>query len=144
VPPRTDADPPLADYLSSARDRKAGALRIDIDIVINGTRVAAVSASGQYWSVAQLVAHQTSNGCNLRAGDLLGSGTLSGPTPESLGCLLELTRGGREPIPLDDGTTRAFLEDGDDVLFRGRCSAPGARTIGFGECRGVVTAPART
>ncbi|MGE0444721.1 MAG: fumarylacetoacetase [Vicinamibacterales bacterium] len=144
APPRTDVDPPLAEYLSSARDREAGAVRIAIDIIINGTRVAAVSAAGQYWSVAQLVAHQTSNGCNLRAGDLLGSGTLSGPTPESLGCLLELTGGGRQPIALDDGTTRAFLEDGDEVVFRGRCSAPGARTIGFGECRGVVTAPART
>ena len=141
---RGDDDPPLLDYLSSERDRAAGAVSVDIDVFLNGARIASVSAAGQYWSVAQLVAHQTSNGCNLRAGDVLGSGTLSGPTRDSLGCLLEITRGGREPLVLPDGQSRTFLEDGDEVLFRGRCTAPGARPIGFGECRGVVTAPART
>jgi fumarylacetoacetase len=143
-PARGDDDPPLLDYLSADENRRRGAVNVDIEIVLNGATIAAVSAAGQYWSVAQLLAHQTSNGCNLRTADLLGSGTLSGPTRNALGCLLELTRGGREPLTLPDGRVRTFLEDGDEVIFRGRCTAPRARTIGFGECRGVISAPART
>jgi fumarylacetoacetase len=88
-----------------------------------------------------MIAHHTSNGCNLRPGDLLGSGTLSGPTPGSLGCLLEITRRGREPLELPNGETRAFLADGDEVILRASCERAGYRRIGFGECRGVV-APA--
>jgi fumarylacetoacetase len=86
------------------------------------------------------VAHHASNGCNLYMGDLLGTGTVSGPTPESRGCLLERTWRGTEPLPLPDGESRKFLEDGDEVIFRGQCHAPGAVPIGFGECRGVVQA----
>jgi fumarylacetoacetase len=95
-----------------------------------------------YWTLAQLVAHHTVNGCNLRAGDLLGTGTLSGPAPEQGGSLLELTRAGQQPLKLPNGETRAFLEDGDSVILRGHCVREGYRRIGFGECRATVL-PAR-
>lgn len=96
-----------------------------------------------YWTLSQMVAHHTSNGCNLRPGDLLGSGTVSGPAKENRGCLLEVTWRGTEPLELPTGEQRRFLEDGDEVILRGWCEAPGYRRIGLGECRGVVTA-ART
>jgi fumarylacetoacetase len=95
-----------------------------------------------YWSAAQMIAHHTENGCNLRPGDLLGTGTQSGPTPGEEGCLLELTRGGREPLTLPNGETRSFLHDGDTVVLRGWCERHGHARIGFGECRGTVL-PAR-
>ena len=91
-----------------------------------------------YWTLAQLVTHHASNGCNLRPGDLLGSGTVSGATKESRGCLLELTWRGSEPLQLPTGETRRFLEDGDEVAFRGYCEREGCRRIGFGDCSGVV------
>ena len=91
-----------------------------------------------YWAVAPLVAHHTVNGCNLEAGDLLGSGTISGPQPEQGGSLLELTQGGRLPLRLASGETRTFLEDGDTVILRAHCERAGARRIGFGECAGTV------
>ncbi len=91
-----------------------------------------------YWTVAQMIAHHTSNGCNLEVGDLMGSGTVSGPEPESFASMLELSRGGREPIALPGGEARRFLEDGDEVIFRGYCERPGFARIGFGECRAVI------
>ena len=91
-----------------------------------------------YWTVAQLVAHHTSNGCNLQPGDLLASGTISGPAKDARGCLLELTWRGTEPLELPSGETRKFLEDGDEVILRGYCERDGLPRIGFGECRGVV------
>ena len=91
-----------------------------------------------YWTVAQLVAHHTSNGCNLVPGDLLASGTISGPAKDSRGCLLELTWRGTEPVELPSGETRRFLEDGDEVILRAYCEREGHPRIGFGECRGVV------
>ncbi len=91
-----------------------------------------------YWTFSQMVAHHTSNGCNLRPGDLLGSGTVSGPLKENRGCLLEITWRGTEPLQLPDGQVRRFLEDGDEVTLRGWCQAPGFRRIGLGECRGIV------
>ncbi|HEY3057017.1 MAG TPA: fumarylacetoacetate hydrolase family protein, partial [Thermoanaerobaculia bacterium] len=91
-----------------------------------------------YWTVAQLVTHHSSNGCNLRAADLLASGTVSGPEKESRGCLLELTWRGTEPIALPTGEERRFLEDGDEVIMRGFCEREGLPRIGFGECRGIV------
>jgi fumarylacetoacetase len=91
-----------------------------------------------YWTLAQLVAHHSSNGCNLRPGDLLGSGTQSGPLPEQGGSLLELTRGGKEPIALPNGETRRFLLDGDSVALRAFCERDGQRRIGFGECVATV------
>jgi fumarylacetoacetase len=93
-----------------------------------------------YWTPAQLVAHHTSNGCNLQPGDLIGTGTVSGPDPESRACLLEITRGGREPLTLPTGETRGFLADDDEVTLRAYCAAPGARRIGFGECRARISA----
>jgi len=91
-----------------------------------------------YWTPAQVVAHQASNGCNLRPGDLLGSGTISGPTPDALGSMLEITQGGKNPVALPSGETRAFLEDGDEVILRGRCEREGFSSIGFGEAAGIV------
>ena len=95
-----------------------------------------------YWTVAQMVAHHTVNGCNLQPGDLFGSGTLSGPTLDQAGALIELTQGGKNPIALPNGENRTFLEDGDAVVLRGWCEKPDAARIGFGECRGTVL-PAR-
>ncbi len=94
--------------------------------------------SSMYWTLAQMVAHHTSNGCPLRPGDLIGSGTVSGPEKENRGCLLELAWRGSEPVQLPTGEVRRFLEDGDEVILRGRCEAPGFRGIGLGECRGIV------
>ena len=91
-----------------------------------------------YWTVAQLVAHHTSNGCNLQPGDLLASGTISGPAKDARGCLLELTWRGTEPIELPNGETRKFLEDGDEVILRAYCERDGVPRIGFGECRGRI------
>jgi fumarylacetoacetase len=85
-----------------------------------------------------MIAHHTSNGCNLRPGDLLGSGTISGVTDDSRACLLELTAGGRTPLRLPDGEARTFLADGDEVILRAFCEAPGRVRIGFGECRGTI------
>jgi len=92
-----------------------------------------------YWTVAQFVAHHTCNGCNLEAGDLFGTGTISGPTPEGWGSLSELSRDGQQSNTLSSGENRTFLEDGDEVIFRARASRPGYVSIGFGECRGRVT-----
>ena len=93
-----------------------------------------------YWTLAQLLTHHASNGCNLRPGDLLGSGTVSGPTREERGCLLELSWRGKEPLALPGGETRTFLEDGDEVVLAGYCERDGAVRIGLGECRGLVRA----
>jgi fumarylacetoacetase len=93
-----------------------------------------------YWTVAQLLTHHASNGCNLQAGDLLASGTVSGPEDEARGSLLELTRNGREPISLPAGEKRGFLEDGDEVILRGYCERPGWVGVGLGECSGIITA----
>ena len=97
------------------------------------------NASMLYWTVAQMVAHHTSNGCNLEPGDLFGSGTVSGTEAGSEGCLLEMTRGGRNKVTLPNGETRTYLLDGDEVIFRGTARRDGYAPIGFGECRGTVT-----
>jgi fumarylacetoacetase len=91
-----------------------------------------------YWTIAQMVTHHTVNGCNLQPGDLLGSGTLSGPTLDQAGALIELTTSGKNQLPLPNGETRVFLEDGDSVVLRGWCEKPGAVRIGFGACWGTV------
>ena len=91
-----------------------------------------------YWTIAQMLTHHTSNGCNMRPGDLFGSGTVSGPSRESLGCLLELTRRGTEPFRLPTGEERCYLEDGDEVMLRASCEREGYVRIGFGECRGTI------
>ena len=101
-------------------------------------QLTASNARHLYWTVAQLVAHHTCNGCNLRPGDIFGTGTISGPSEESLGSLLEISAGGRREVALASGETRRFLEDGDTVIMRARCRREGFATIGFGECRGTV------
>jgi fumarylacetoacetase len=106
------------------------------------TLVSRGSFRDMFWTPAQMLAHHASNGCNMEVGDLLASGTVSGPTKDSRGCLLERTWRGTEPITLGDGSERKFLQDGDEVIMRGSCSAPGRPRIGFGECRGIVL-PAR-
>lgn len=107
-------------------------------------RLSQASLSDMYWTAAQLLTHHTSNGCNLRPGDLFASGTVSGPERSSLGCLLELTRRGAEPIRLPSGEERKFLQDGDEVIMRGYLEREGAARIGTGECAGlVVKAPSR-
>ena len=117
-------------YLSTAVSRAAG---------LEPMRVSAGNAGGMWWTPAQMVAHHTSNGCNLRAGDLLGSGTISGASLESAGCLLELTRNGQEPITLANGETRRWLEDGDEITLRGWCQPADELPIRLGECSGRVT-----
>jgi fumarylacetoacetase len=104
-------------------------------------RVSRSSFRDSYWTVAQMVAHQTSNGCNLRPGDLLGSGTISGSAAGSAGSMMELTQAGKSPLELPGGEKRGFLEDGDEVIERGRCERAGYAAIGFGEASGRI-APA--
>jgi len=101
-------------------------------------RLAQSSFPTVYWTVAQMVAHHASNGCNLETGDLIGSGTVSGPERSSWGSLLELTARGCEPIALPSGEKRGFIEDGDEIIFRGFCAKPAYPRIGFGECRAIV------
>jgi len=140
-PYRVDAnrEDPVLDYL-------ANSVAFDITVEVwlktrtmsEPVRLSRGNFRDMYWTVAQLVAHHTSNGCNLQPGDLLASGTISGPAKESRGCLLELTWRGTEPLELPSGETRKFLEDGDEVILRGYCERDGLPRIGFGECRGVV------
>ena len=94
--------------------------------------------ANMYWTIGQMIAHHTSNGCDLRPGDLLASGTVSGPSKDERGSMLELTWRGTEPLALPTGETRQFLEDGDEVIMRAYCEREGAVRIGFGECRGTI------
>jgi fumarylacetoacetase len=136
-------------YLDSAAHRAHGALSIGLETWIQTARMRKEGLAGErlmgsntaeaaYWTLSQLIAHHTVNGCNLRTGDLLGTGTLSGPGPGQGGSMLELSQGGKLPVQLANGEARSFLEDGDTVILRGRCTAEGRRAIGFGECRGTV------
>ena len=144
---RPPGDPAPLPYLSDEDDRARGGVDITLDVLLRtrsmrekGTapqRVSRARFADMYWTTAQMVAHHASNGCNLRAGDLLASGTISGPSPDSLGCMLELTRRGAEPLRIGDDT-RGFLEDGDEVIIRGECVSDGHVRIGFGECRGRI------
>jgi fumarylacetoacetase len=106
---------------------------------LDGDRISATSFRHQYWTVAQMVAQHTVGGCNLQPGDLLGTGTISGPTPGEAGAIVELSAGGTRDVPWPTSCeTRRFLADGDCVILRGWCERPGAARIGFGECRGEV------
>jgi fumarylacetoacetase len=146
---RGDGDPQPLPYLASQTDTNSGGFAISLDVELltaamrsAGTapfRISSGSFTEMYWTVAQLLTHHASNGCNLRPGDLLGSGTVSGADKESRGCLLERTWRGTEPLQLPSGETRAFLQDGDEIIMRGYCLRNGYARIGFGECRGVVT-----
>ena len=142
---RAEGDPAPLPYLDFDGDRAID-LTLEVSIAsqrmrdenIEPFRVSRGSFRDMYWSIAQLVAHHTSNGCNLRPGDLLASGTVSGPEKDSRGCLLERTWRGTEPLELPTGEQRTFLCDGDEVIMRGWCEREGVARIGFGECRGVV------
>ncbi len=146
---RPEGDPDPLPYLDDARQRDRGGLDLRLEVSLSTSQMRAAkmapfvvsrnSLRHLYWTPGQLVTHHASNGCNLRPGDLIASGTVSGPTRESRGCLLELTWRGEQPITLPHGETRRFLEDGDEVIFRGWCEREGFVRIGTGECRGVVT-----
>ena len=150
---RAADDPQPLPYLDSPANRAAGVIDLQLEVWLQtekmrqaglpAQRLMQSNFSDAYWTVSQLVAHHTVNGCNLQTGDLLGSGTLSGREASQGGSLLELSQGGKQPIKLSNGETRTFLEDGDTVILRGYCERPGARRIGLGECRGTVL-PART
>jgi fumarylacetoacetase len=145
---RPDGDPAPLPYLHSEENERAGGIAITLEVLLSSARMREVqqppmrvslgSFTTMYWTIAQLVAHHTSNGCNLQPGDLLASGTVSGASPDSRGCLLERTWRGTEPLTLPTGESRRFLEDGDEVILRGWCERDGFRRIGFGECRGIV------
>jgi len=150
---RPPGDPQPLPYLDSPRNRESGALDIQVEAWLQTARMKsagqpavrlshASALEAAYWTPAQLVAHHTSNGCNLQIGDLLGTGTLSGPQPGQGGSLLELSRGGKEPVRLPGGETRTFLEDGDTLTIRAWCEAPGAVRIGLGSVSGTIE-PAR-
>ena len=146
--PRPEGDPAPLPHLRHEADLAHGGfdLRLEVRLVTRAMRergdepfvVSRSNAKDLYWTLAQMVAHHSSNGCNLRAGDLIASGTVSGPAPDARGCLLERTWRGSEPLALPGGETRRFLEDGDEVILRGRCEREGFASIGFGECRGAV------
>jgi fumarylacetoacetase len=145
---RDAGDPQPLAYLDNANDRARGGFDVTLEASLLTEKMRAAGlpphrlsrseAKSLYWTPAQLITHHASNGCNLRPGDLLGTGTISGPTDDSRACLLELTRRGAEPVSLPTGETRSFLADGDDVIVRGWCERDGVARIGFGECRGRV------
>jgi fumarylacetoacetase len=146
--PRADGDPAPLPYLDDPVDREHGALDLELEVFLQTARMRDAGLPPErlsrsntrdlYWTPAQMVAHHASGGCNLCPGDLLGSGTVSGPTESSRGCLLELTWRGTRPLQLPGGEARRFLEDGDEVVLRGRCAREGWVSIGFGECRGRI------
>ena len=145
---RPEGDPQPLPHLDSPDNRARGAIDIALEVWIESDRMrrensgaALLSRSNfrdSYWTWAQMLAHHASNGCNLAAGDLFGSGTQSGPRPEEGGALIELSKGGKEPVTLANGETRTFVEDGDTITFRAACTAPGQARIGFGPCSGTV------
>jgi fumarylacetoacetase len=145
---RPEGDPAPLPHLDDPHDRAEGALDITLEAYVlteamrrDGLpphRLTRSSFSQMYWTLAQMIAHHTSNGCDLEIGDLIGSGTVSGPEPSSWASLLELTARGKNPITLPNGEKRTFIEDGDEIIFRGFCEKLGRARIGFGECRAVV------
>jgi len=151
-PARPEGDPPPLPYLWDDADQGSGALAIDLEAhLLTATmreageaphRLSHGPASNMYWTVAQILTHHASNGCNLNPGDLLGTGTISAPSEDGYGSLTELSRGGAQPVRLPNGEERGFLADGDEVILTGRARADGYVSIGFGECRAMVL-PAR-
>lgn len=152
---RGTGDPQPLAYLDSARDRTAGAFDITLEAWLQTSKMrmagegpvrltTAAARDAAYWTPAQLITHHTVNGCNLQPGDLLGSGTLSGPAADESGSLLELSVGGKHPVALPNGEQRSFLEDGDTVILRGYCEREGATRIGLGACVGTVAAARRS
>jgi fumarylacetoacetase len=145
---RPDGDPQPLPYLDSPGNRERGQIDIALQVLLQTEAMRRQSLPAQqlsqsnfrdaYWSVAQMLAHHSSGGCDLRTGDLLGTGTQSGPLPGQGGSMLELSMGGKQPLALPGGETRNFLHDGDTVILRAHCARAGLRRIGFGECRGTV------
>jgi fumarylacetoacetase len=145
---RPEGDPRPLPYLDSIDNRERGAIDIRFQVLLQSAAMREKGLPPQlltqsnfkdaYWTVAQMLTHHASNGCNLQPGDLLGSGTQSGPEAGQGGSLLELSQGGKQPLQLPGGETRTFLQDGDRVFLRGRCEAAGVRAIGFGECVGTI------
>ena len=150
---REESDPQPLLYLDGTANSERGALDIQLEAQLQTAAMRSAglapvtisrsnAAQASYWTPAQLIAHHTVNGCNLQPGDLLGSGTLSGPAREQSGSLLELTNGGKQPLVLANGERRSFLKDGDTLSLAGYCERPGARRIGFGLCEGTIVASA--
>lgn len=149
---RAEGEPQPLPYLASENNRASGAFDVKMEVLLTTTQSRAANAvpaslsrsnfRDAYWNVAQLITHHTVNGCNLQPGDMLGTGTLSGPQPSEAGSLLELSAGGKSPIDLPWGEKRSFLQDGDQVIMRAECVKPGYPRIGFGESSGTVL-PAR-
>jgi fumarylacetoacetase len=141
---RDEGDPALLTYLNGAENESQGGFDVTLEVWLRTARmqepvrISRGNLRDLYWTMAQMLTHHASNGCNLQPGDLLATGTVSGATEGSLGCLLELTRRGAQPLTLPNGETRKFLEDGDEVILRGYCEREGVPRIGFGECRGRV------
>jgi fumarylacetoacetase len=145
---REAGDPDPLPYLNSSDDQTRGGIDITVEVWFSSklmrdekiapARISKGNLRDLYWTLAQMLTHHASNGCNLRPGDLLGTGTISGATRDSVGCLLEMTRRGAEPITLPTGEARKFLEDGDEVILRAYCEREGHPRIGFGECRGIM------
>ena len=151
LPRRPAGDPAPLPYLDDAGDQESGGLAVQLEVTITSEQmrkqgVAPLTLSrgsadaAMYWSAAQIVAHHTSNGCNLQPGDLIGTGTLSTDSESGLGSLLEISRGGKRPLELATGETRSFLEDGDEITLRAWCEVEGNARIGFGDCVGRVVA----
>lgn len=149
---RAEGDPAPLAYLHSEADQREGGIDLTLEVRLRTAKMREVgdpavqlsrgSFRDMYWTVAQMLTHHASNGCNLRPGDMIASGTVSGPAKDARGCLLELTWRGTEAISLPTGETRKFLEDGDEVILGGFCEREEFARIGFGECRGEVL-PAR-
>ncbi|HET8749354.1 MAG TPA: fumarylacetoacetase [Sphingomicrobium sp.] len=153
IPPRPAGDPQPLPHLDDPADRASGALAIQLEVALTTEKMRSAGIpphilshgsadAAMYWSAAQIVAHHSSNGCNLQPGDLIGTGTLSTESEDGLGSLLEISRGGKQPVELTTGETRSFLEDGDELILRAWCEGEGAARIGFGECTGRVVAAA--
>jgi len=151
-PERPEGDPKPLPYLWDDTDQAKGALGVELQVHLLTAkmreagmaphRLSKGPAANMYWTVAQIVTHHASNGCNLQPGDLLGTGTISAPTDDGFGSLMEISRGGTQPVTLPTGEERSFLQDGDEILLSGVASAEGYVPIGFGECRAIIL-PAR-
>jgi fumarylacetoacetase len=147
--PRPEGDPQPLPYLHDEADQRSGALALELEVFLMTAglreqgwpphRLSLGHAGDLYWTPAQLLAHHASNGCNLRPGDLLGTGTISAPTPEGFGSLLEISQNGRVAVSLPSGEVRCFLEPGDEIILRAHARRSRYISIGFGECRASVT-----
>jgi fumarylacetoacetase len=148
VPTRPDGDPAPLPYLNDPQNQKDGAFDVKLSVSMATQKMRDEDVSPEpiiwsnmkylYWTPAQLLTHHSISGCSLASGDVLGTGTISGPTDAELGSLLELTANGAQPVSLENGEARSYLEDGDEILLRGRCEKTGFASIGFGDCRGTI------